>query len=133
MLNPFPQLLDFALFAPLILRLAAGLIMIGFGKEHLKRESNWKSFFDVIGLRPAGLYIGIIGTLEIIAGVMLVAGLGTQLAAIFASVIVAAATVIESKNDRLLKRDLVFYILLLCVCLSLILSGAGIPALDLPL
>ena len=133
MLNPFPSLFDFSLFAPLLLRIVAGCIMIGFGKTHLRYESSWKSFFEMIGLRPAKFFVVLLGALEVIAGVMLVAGGGVQIAAIFAAVVTAAAIAIEYQNESLLRRDLVFYILLLSVFLSLIVTGAGLYALDLPL
>lgn len=133
MLNPFPSLLDFSLLAPLLLRIVGGLIMIGFGREHIYRESGWYSFFAMIGLRPAQFFIRVIGILEVVAGVMLIGGAGTQIAAIFSSIITAAAVFIEYQNETLLRRDLVFYLLLLSVYLSLIVTGAGVFALDLPL
>jgi len=133
MLNIFPSLLDYSLFAPLILRVVGGIIIIGFGKEQRRHQKVWLPFFEMIGLKPAHIFVRIISTLEIAAGVMLIAGFATQIAASFAAVITLAALTIEYKNEALIKRDVVFYTLLLSVYLSLILTGAGIPALDLPL
>ncbi|KKR29176.1 MAG: hypothetical protein UT61_C0035G0011, partial [Candidatus Woesebacteria bacterium GW2011_GWA1_39_8] len=44
-----------------------------------------------------------------------------------------AEAYVEYKDPTVLKRNFVFYIMLLSIVLSLLLSGAGAFAIDLPL
>ena len=75
----------------------------------------------------------IIRCLEIIGGVMFVLGLYTQIAALVLGLLVFAESYVEYKDPAILKRNFVFYITILAIVLSLLLSGAGAFAIDLPL
>lgn len=60
-------------------------------------------------------------------------GFYTQIAALILALITFAETYIEYKEPVILKRNFVFYILLLAISLSPLFSGAGAFAIDLPL
>jgi len=134
MLNPFPELLTFGLMAPFALRIVAGFLYIQFGFHKLTKKKEEKSaFFTSIGLRPGMLFVWIIGLIELIGGIMLLAGFYTQIAAIALSIIMLGAVCIKLFKPNKLPGDLSFFILLFVVTLSFVFSGAGAFAFDLPL
>lgn len=134
MLNPFPALLAYGLFAPFILRVVVGLVFLNLGYLKITRErERWMIFMQAIRLRPAKEWAIGLGILEIAAGGCLIAGFGTQVAALALLALVAKEWLVEYREDVLVPRDIVFYTLLLAILISLLLSGAGLVAFDLPL
>ncbi len=134
MLNPFPELLTYSMLAPFILRVVAGIIFIDLGKLALNGEKNrWLISLSAIKLPRPELGVKILGILEILGGIMLLAGFYTQIAALVLAVLTFAEAFVEYKDPAILKRTLVFYVLLLAISLSLLLSGAGAFAIDIPL
>lgn len=134
MLNTFPNLLTFSSLAPLILRVVLGLIFINLGYLELTSEKKrWSMFFDTVGLKPATLFIIVIGLFEIIGGLFLIAGFLTQMTALIFSIITFGEFYVEYRDETLLKRDVIFYLLIFVISLSLLLSGAGLFAIDYPL
>lgn len=134
MLNPFPDLLTYSLLAPFILRLVAGLIFIDLGVLLFKKEKErWLASLSVLRISNPNLAIKIIGGIEVVGGIMLILGFYTQIASLVLTLFVFAETYIEYKQPEILKRNFVFYIMLLAIVLSLLLSGAGAFAIDLPL
>jgi putative oxidoreductase len=119
MLNTFPALLDYSLLAPFILRVVAGIIFLDFGILSLKKE-------------PSKL-LKVAGIIEIVGGVLLILGLLTQVSALVLAILTFIEAYIEYRDPEILKMDFIFYILLLSITLSLLLSGAGSFAIDLPL
>ncbi len=134
MLNPFPTLLVFGLLAPFILRTIVGIIFLDLGILAFKGEKErWLSSFTALGIKNPLLILKIVGSLEIVGGLMLIAGFYTQVASIVLSILIFAELYIEYRDPNILKRNLVFYILILSITFSLILSGAGAFAVDIPL
>jgi putative oxidoreductase len=134
MLNPFPDLLTYSLLAPFILRVVAGIIFIDLGVLAFRNEKeSWLASLSALKVPDPKLALKILGGIEIIGGVMFILGLFTQVAALVLAMLVFAETYIEYKEPLLLKRNFVFYLMLLAIVLSLLLSGAGAFAFDLPL
>jgi len=134
MLNTFPQLLAFGFFAPTILRITAGFFFARFGLLKLSSDKEAKiKFFETIGLRPAILFLWIVALTEIIAGTMIVVGFLTQIASMIAGLIMFISIIIKILKPKALPNSLDFYILFFVVFMSLIISGAGLFAVDLPL
>jgi len=134
MLNTFPDLLTYSLLAPFILRVVAGLIFINLGVLAFKNEKErWIASLSVLKIPNPKLALKIFGAIEIAGGIMLILGFYTQIAALILGLLVFAETYIEYKDPLILKRNFVFYTMLLAIVLSLLLSGAGKPAFDLPL
>lgn len=132
--NIFPELFSWSLIAPLILRVVLGLVFLNLGSLKLGREKGgWIGSLHVLGVKPAGFFVGLLGIIEIIGGLLLIAGAYTQLAALVLAVICISETLIEYKEESILKRDFVFYFLLAAICLSLLLTGAGLFAIDIPM
>ncbi len=132
-LNVFPDLLTLERFAPLILRLVLGLVLINTGYLKFKNERNrWKLFLEGFGIKwePA---VTLMGLIEIVGGVALILGFYTQVAALLFSIMFFVELFAEYKEASLVKRDIVFYVLVFAIALSLLFTGAGAIALDLPL
>jgi uncharacterized membrane protein YphA (DoxX/SURF4 family) len=117
MLNPFPELLVYSTLAPFILRVVLGFIYLDLGILNLKKKG----------------YVAALGIVEIIGAIMLFVGFYTQIAAIIFIIIAGASFYIEYKDASILKRDIVFYLLLLAISISILLTGAGAYAKDIPL
>jgi putative oxidoreductase len=134
MLNPFPDLLTYSLLAPFILRVVAGLIFMDLGVLAFKNEKErWLVSLSTLKIPNPKLTLKILGGIEIIGGIMFILGFYTQIAALILALLTFTETYIEYKEPLLLKRNFVFYIMLLAIVLSLLLSGAGAFAIDLPL
>lgn len=113
MLSLFPQLFTYSELAPFILRLAAGLIAIGFAYPGLKKPDKRINF--------------IIGLVEFCAGILLIAGFLTQLAA--GLIIVTIFADIFRPGLKNYK----FMVLMIIVLTALMFLGPGFFSIDLPL
>ncbi len=134
MLNPLPELLAFSTLAPFILRLVLGLVFLDLGFLKFKKErANWIESFKALHLNPAVLLVGLFGVIEVVGGVLLLAGAWTQVAALIFVILVGLEFYVEYKEESVLKRDFTFYLLVLSIALSLLLTGAGAYAFDIPL
>lgn len=134
MLNPFPDLLAFSLLAPFFLRIALGISYARFGYLKLIKNGVTKiSFLKKDYLRPEILLVLVVGLLEAIGGVLLVIGLFTQITSLFLGMIVLGTVVIKLRNRTMLSNELGYHILLFVATFSLLFSGAGAFAIDLPL
>ena len=134
MLNPFPDFLTYSMLAPFLLRATVGLIFLDLGIIKFKSEKpRWVASFDALGLRPSDLFVALYGSLQIIGGLMFLFGAYTQIAALAFVIFTGCELYIEMKAREVLKRDMAFYLLLFVISLSLLLTGAGAYAIDLPL
>jgi uncharacterized membrane protein YphA (DoxX/SURF4 family) len=134
MLNTFPELLSYSLMGPFILRVVLGIILIDLGLLKLKSEkSRWISSFEALHLKPAKEIVTAVGIVDIVGGLMLVIGLYTQIAALVFVIFFGIEIFIEWKDSRILKRDTTFYVLVMAIAFSLLITGAGKFAFDIPL
>jgi uncharacterized membrane protein YphA (DoxX/SURF4 family) len=132
--NLFPELFSFTLIAPFILRMVIGFIFLNLGYLKLGKEKpGWIVSLEVLNIKPAGFFVGLIGIIEAIGGLLLIAGAYIQITALVLGVIALAELFIEYREESILKRDFVFYLLLAAICASLLLTGAGLWAVDIPL
>lgn len=133
-LSVFPELLSYSDLAPFILRVVIGFIFIELGLLKFKGEKErWLASFDTLGLRPADFFVPLYGFLQVAGGFLLIIGLWTQAAALAFVVLTGIELYVEWKAKEILKRDMIFYLLLFVIALSLLFSGAGAFALDIPL
>lgn len=134
MLNIFPELLNYSILAPFILRIIIGLIFVDLGVLKFKGErKRWIETFEALKLKPSDILVSIYGLIQIVGGVMLILGIWTQVAALVFALFTAIELSLEWTEGVILKRDIVFYVLLFSISLSLLLTGAGAFAIDLPL
>ena len=132
--NVFPELFTYSLIAPFILRVVLGFIFLNLGSLKLGKEKlGWINSLNILRIKPAGFFVGLLGIVEIIGGLLLIVGAYTQVAALVLGVISINEMLIEHKEESILKRDVVFYLLLSAICISLLLTGAGLYAVDIPL
>lgn len=122
------------MLAPFLLRLVAGFIMIDLGLLAWRTErERWVISLKAIRIPKPEIAVKVLGIVEAVSGIMLLIGFYTQVAALILTILTLAEAYIEYKDPAILKRNLVFYILLFAITLSLLFSGAGAYAFDLPL
>lgn len=133
-LNVFPDLLTLEPLAPFILRIVVGAIIMNIGYLKWKGEhSMWKISFEALGLRHNASFVKAFGILEFLIGASLFVGIYTQLSALILAIISGLELFAEHKESALVKRDVIFYILIFAIALSLLFTGAGAFSFDLPL
>lgn len=114
MFSIFPPLLYLSGFAPLFLRLTLGSVFVLWAYKRFKT--------DKIKSIPEGLI-----------GICLILGLATQLAALIAAIILGIRLVKKIKEKAFLTDGVNYYLILFIISISLIFTGAGFIAFDLPL
>ncbi|HEV7449402.1 MAG TPA: DoxX family membrane protein [Candidatus Paceibacterota bacterium] len=135
MLNTFPMLL-YPFFAPLILRVAVGLLFVGVGVRTWRHAARLAEVsVPVLGKQAWVPYF--VGLFELALGLMFLAGWYTQVAAIIAIIGVIKYAVYRRWWPQVLAGYFpvspTTAVLLAVICLSLLISGAGAFAQDLPL
>ena|SRR3989344_2172587 len=134
MLNPFPDLLTFGFFAPLLLRLALGVVFLDFGLHTLgKGRIQHGALFEALGLKKHTRHITTLGTLEVVVALMLIAGLYTQIAALITLIFSLTAYYLKGKHGAHIEHRRHLFFLTAVIALSLLLTGAGAIAFDVPL
>ena len=134
MLNPFPELLVYSMLAPFVLRVVVGFVFVDLGILLFKGEKQrWLLSFETLRVPHPKTAVKILGVLEVVGGILLILGALTQITALVLALLTFVETYIEYKNTNVIKRTFVFYLLILVITLSLLFSGAGAFAFDLPL
>ncbi len=134
MLNTFPSLLSYGLVAPFILRIVLGALLISIGLVMaFRRRDAFVAYFTEHSFPFPLASVWIFGIAEIVTGAFLVMGLSTQTASIVAIFLLTNIYVFEKRDDRLLPHSPSLYLALAAIALSLLFTGAGFFALDLPL
>ena len=132
MFNTFPQLLTYGFFAPTLLRIAAAVVFAYLAYYHYQhKDAVAHTRFPVVG---EGAWIAWLAmAVEAIVALGLLVGYHTQIAAILGALIALKAAFWSGKYPTffVLSRGTAF--LLLVICLSLLVTGAGALAFDLPL
>lgn len=75
----------------------------------------------------------VFGLSGFITGGLLIIGFLTQIAAIISAYIFLNLSIIENKEKEIFGQSNLLYIVMIIISLSLLLSGPGIFAIDLPL
>ncbi|KND46699.1 MAG: hypothetical protein AB201_02555 [Parcubacteria bacterium C7867-006] len=115
-LSLFPSLFTFELLAPTILRLAVALFLINSGWNIYKNSSNkW------------------LGLLYSIFGTMVLVGLFTQAVAVLSIITIKIDWWMKRKVSPVSKEQMIIYVFAGVILLSLLVTGPGIIAFDLPL
>ncbi|MEI6864027.1 MAG: hypothetical protein WCK46_01470 [Candidatus Adlerbacteria bacterium] len=133
MLNPFPQLLFLGFFIPTLLRLAVACAL-GYSayKVIQNRTTISHNSFFLIG-KPHTALIWFSGSVTALVAAVLLFGYGTQYAAVLGAVISLKYSAIPKRLETLSPLSRSAYFLVFAICLSLLISGAGAFAMDLPL
>lgn len=116
MLSLFPELFNFSFIAPFVLRIALGVALVKHGLNKIISQ-------DKISQK-------IFGGIIFLSGVLLIIGLFTQAVSLAISAMIIINLIIDYRRD---EKNLSEIFTRLAIALSLILTGPGIFALDLPL
>ncbi len=132
MLNLFPiQFL--ALFAYFILRIITGLVFLNLGLKHYKKREELSSVL-ILPIFPFGkISVIILITFELIIGTLLILGLFTQIAAILIILTSVKMLFLRHRFTHDSLPSKLTYFLLLGIGISLLITGAGVFAFDLPI
>lgn len=122
MLSIFPFLLSYQELSPFLIRLVLGITLAYFGYRKIKGHGQSSGSNSV-------LY----GVAEILISIFLIIGLYTQLAALINAIILIIKLAFKARNKQLLTDGVNYYILLLAMAISLMVTGAGWWSFDLPL
>ncbi|MEK7132999.1 MAG: hypothetical protein AAB830_03005 [Patescibacteria group bacterium] len=114
MLSVFPDILFLAPFSAFLIRIALALVFIFAGWKHFSREKN-----------PARA----LAAFEIIAAISLASGAWTQVGALLG--IIIASLWLTFPHTRAVSK--IATLLALVMCVSLLVTGGGVFAFDLPL
>jgi len=120
-------------FAPMVLRIATGLIFAMHGYQKLSGGlEGTTGFLASLGFPMASVLAVILIAVELLGGIALILGLFTHWAAKLTAVValVALFTVHVSKGFFLATGGYEFIILLLAASISLMITGAGSYSLD---
>jgi len=132
MLSDFPQLLAYGFFAPTVLRVAAAAVFFYLAYYHFThKEQIAHTSFPVVG---EGVWIAWFAVVvEFAVAMALLLGWHTQVAAVFGVVMSFKQLFWHGKYPGFFALSRSASFLLLVVCASLLVSGAGALAQDLPL
>lgn len=134
MINPFPELLTFHLLAPVLLRITLGVFIFKLGISKIQRPTEILiSFFESLGLKPGKYALKSLGWTEICMGTLLIVGLMTQIAAFIVAIICFVSIIVSTRHEHVGLYSPSYYVLLFVISISLVFTGAGLIAIDLPL
>lgn len=134
MLNIFPELITFVLFAPLLLRTIVGIYFLHWGLQLFKKDryadcaSSLRIEWGSLGI----IFIWYLSFFEILVGAFLIAGFLTQAAAIGGMLIAGKLYYLRRAYPSVATAEGTTYILMFVISLSLLLSGGGAFAIDIP-
>src|SRR6266404_3302091 len=132
MLNTFPQLLTYGFFAPTILRIlvAFAFFSIAYLQASRRKEIS-ETGFPFIG-KPDPTLVLISALIVAATGFAILLGWHLQLAALVGLVICIKHAIFATKYPRAIPLCRGEYIQLTVILLTLLISGAGAFAMDLP-
>ncbi|MEI6396578.1 MAG: hypothetical protein WCO48_00675 [Candidatus Taylorbacteria bacterium] len=118
MLSLFPTLLSWSQVSPLILRIILGAVFLHWAYKALKH-------------RPISNNKKIVALIEFLTGALLILGLWTQAAAIAAGINLIIRLAERMQKKAFLTDGVNYYLILLVLALSLLITGPGIWAKDI--
>lgn len=125
MLSIFPSLLAFEGFSPLILRLTLGAIFLFWAYKRLSPRIKSKNFKDTKQVAA--------GVIEALTGLSLVLGIFTQIGALVSAIVLGWQLIQKMQKKSFLTDGVNYYLILFVISISLLITGAGFIAFDLPL
>ncbi len=135
MLNTFPELLNYSILSATILRLVLAFVLISTGIEIIKptKRALFMAYFESKQYPLASFLPWKFAIAQIMLGVFFFFGFFTQVVALIAIYILFCLFYIENRAEKILPHTSAFYLAMIAIALSLLLTGAGAFAVDLPL
>lgn len=118
-----------ARWAPAV-RWASGAVFVAFGIGKFADHGHEVEAFDSYGLPAPDVFVYMVGGLEIVGGILLLAGLLTRLAALALAGNMAGAIVVSGIGEGEILPSLTLAPLLLAAMVFLIWVGPGRRSLD---
>lgn len=132
MLTYFPSLLTFSFFAPTLLRVTAAAIFFYLTYNHYKHRSRiGQEHFPVIGRGEWVAWVAILA--EVAVGLGLLLGYSTQIASLVGMLLAFKYGFWSGRYPSFFILTRMSAFLLFMLLLSLVFTGAGALAFDLPL
>ncbi|MCB9811531.1 DoxX family membrane protein [Candidatus Nomurabacteria bacterium] len=132
MLNPFPiQFL--ALFAYFILRVTIAVCLLHLGTKHWRVRDELQHVLRLSWFPYGRLVATLLPLGELSLGLLLLAGAHTQYAALAVIAMSIKLLLLRNYFSHPSIPEKLFYFLLLGATTTLFVTGAGVPAFDLPL
>ncbi|OGF62855.1 hypothetical protein A2926_04180 [Candidatus Giovannonibacteria bacterium RIFCSPLOWO2_01_FULL_44_40] len=140
MLSLFPQLLDFQFYAPLLLRIALGVIFLAHGWPKLAGDkAQFAGWLESMKFKPGKFWAWLVALIEFLGGIALIVGFWTQLAALVLAVQFLVILLWIQRGKPFIggppagEAGREFDFLIFVALLALLVLGPGAWALDLPL
>lgn len=137
MLNPFPSLLMFSFFVPTLIRLTVAVVFAYQAIHHFKNKRAVAEEVDAkiswLSHEGAVWGVGLLILAELAIAIALFVGAWTQFAALFAIIGFAKLAFLKKKFPSYAPLSSLAYTLLIVMSITLLVSGAGAFAFDLPL
>ncbi len=130
----FPELLSFSLFSPLLLRIASGVLIYHIG--HATITKSYRGLDSLVPPQYARYTLSIsriVGGIFCVGGISIGIGLFTQGVAMLFAVLLSFFFTLGYRSPQILPLSRTSLVLIIVILLSLMLSGAGLYAVDLPL
>jgi uncharacterized membrane protein len=115
MLTIFPHLLDYGLLSPFLIRVSLGLLGLVGAKQRFSKDYKWLSVFYGV------------------TSIFLIIGLYTQIAVILGFLFIGLDDFLDKKVKPLTVERILFRTFMAVVIISLLFTGPGFLAFDLPL
>jgi uncharacterized membrane protein YphA (DoxX/SURF4 family) len=136
MLTTFPSLLSLSFFVPMLLRITVAVVLAYQAVAHFKNKravaDEIGHTFKFISHEAAVWLVGLLILGELAVGILLFVGAWTQIAAILATLGFAKLTLFHRIHAYApLARST--YFLLIIISFTILITGAGAFAFDLPL
>ncbi len=111
-------------FAPLPIRIMAGIAFIVHGLPKFENLQGTQGFFGSVGIPPELALI--IGLLEVVGGIVLILGIITRITSIlFIVEMIGAILIVKAGNSFTGEGGYEVDLLLMFIAISLLLSGPG--------
>lgn len=132
MLSVFPQLLFLSPVSATLLRLAAGAMFLYLSYYHYSNRQRAAAELGMLVGMSMPLLV-LYALVELLVAISLILGLWTQVSALVGLGIAAKILFVRNRLKELKPLSSLSYALLGLICLSLVMTGAGAFAFDLPL
>ena len=126
-LNPLPELLSFAFIAPLLLRITIGAYFL----EQLSVIIHTK-YISKKNIKIKNIFKYLIG-IKTLSAMAIITGFYTQIAVLILITTTIIDIILEKRESKLKKTKFQLYIFIFVILLSLLITGAGFFAMDMPL
>jgi uncharacterized membrane protein YphA (DoxX/SURF4 family) len=128
----FPQLFFLSFYVPTLLRVVVALLFFYIAwQTYARRDELARLQLPVVGKAAWAIWFAVI--VEILIGLSLFFGYYTQFAAIIGALAALKFFILKRRIGGYAPISKIASLLLLTICLSLVISGAGALAMDVPL